>query len=230
MLEKLRNKNDSAIISYIALRRFIGILGMLLPVICILGGIIFSEISIYPSISAYYYTNMRDFFVGLLIGISFFLITYKGYELIDNVITTFIGITGFGIAAFPCYYTDSTLPVGIFQLNPDTSNIMHIICASIFFILLAVNSIFLFTLSKDKKIKKGSKKAKRNIIYISCGIIILISVITLFIINFTVDYDIIIDYNIVLIFEAVMLFVFGISWLVKGDTLFKDETKKQKSI
>lgn len=224
MLEKLRNKNKSIIISYIALRRFIGIMGMLLPVICILGGLIFSETGIQPSISAYYYTNMRDFFVGLLIGISFFLLTYKGYELIDNIITSFIGITGFGIAVFPCFFSDSPLPIGIFQVNPEISDKLHVTSALVFFILLSVNSIFLFTLSKDKKIKKDSNKAKRNLIYIICGIIILISIITLFIINFTIDYDIISRYKLVLIFETIMLFVFGISWLVKGDTLFKDES------
>ncbi|MEJ2664743.1 MAG: DUF998 domain-containing protein, partial [Spirochaetia bacterium] len=82
-----RKKNRSIIISYIALRRLIGILGMLLPFICILGGLLFAALYVEPSISDYYYTNMRDFFVGLLFGVSLFLITYKGYELIDDIVT-----------------------------------------------------------------------------------------------------------------------------------------------
>ena len=159
-----RIKNRSIIISYMSLRRLIGILGMLLPFICVLGGFLFSALCIQQSISFYYHTNMRDFFVGLLIGISFFLITYKGYELIDIIVTSSIGITGFCVAAFPCFLSKNSLPIGIFQLNPEISDNLHVISATIFFILLAINSIFLFTLSKDKN---PGVYAEINILYLT---------------------------------------------------------------
>ncbi|MHC1705386.1 MAG: hypothetical protein AB9846_15880 [Tenuifilaceae bacterium] len=59
----LNKGNNSIIISYKALRRLIGILGILLPVICIIGGFWFAKDPVQQSISLYYYTNMRDFLV-----------------------------------------------------------------------------------------------------------------------------------------------------------------------
>jgi hypothetical protein len=54
------NQNEVAIISYLAMRRMIGILGVALPIVLVIGGFIQDEIAIQPSISGYYYTNMRD--------------------------------------------------------------------------------------------------------------------------------------------------------------------------
>ena len=217
----LREKNRSIIISYLSLRRLIGILGMLLPFICVFGGLLFSDTPILSSISAYYHTNMRDFFVGLLVGVSLFLMTYKGYERIDNIVTGIIGFTGLGVAIFPCLKSiTSTETVGIFQINPVISNKIHLICAFTFFFLLAINSMFLFTLTKSNDIPKTKDKKIRNCIYISCGIIILLSLVILLIrslVGAEVEND-----KTLLIFETVMLLAFGISWLVKGKTLFKD--------
>jgi len=221
----LREKNKSIIISYLSLRRLIGILGMLLPFICVFGGLVFSDLPIRSSISSYYHTNMRDFFVGLLVGVSLFLMTYKGYEKIDNIVTGIIGLAGFGIAIFPCLKSiASTEPVGIFQLNPVISNSIHLICAFTFFFLLAINSIFLFTLTKSKNIPITKDKKIRNYIYVSCGIVILLSLAVLLIrslVSVEVEND-----KTLLVFETIMLLAFGISWLVKGKTLFKDQTEE----
>lgn len=220
-----RSRNRSIIISYISLRRLIGILGMLLPFICVLGGILISDLTIRSSISSYYHTNMRDFFVGILVGVSLFLMTYKGYERIDNIVTGIIGFTGLGVAIFPCRYSlASTEPLGIFQINPTISNKIHLVCAFTFFFLLAINSIFLFTLTKNKDIPKTKDKKIRNYIYIGCGIIILLSLVILLIrslVGAGVEND-----KTLLIFETIMLLAFGTSWLVKGRTLFKDKPKK----
>ena len=121
IVKYLDKKNDNLIISYKALRRLIGILGILLPVINILGGCLIGEEPIQQSISMYYYTNMRDFLVGLLFVVSLFLITYKGYNLIDLIVSSIIGIAGLGVAIFPCFNElFITQRVGIFQLFPDT--------------------------------------------------------------------------------------------------------------
>lgn len=222
-----RKKNKNIIISYISLRRLIGILGMLLPFICVLGGFLFSDLPVRSSISSYYHTNMRDFFVGLLVGVSLFLLTYKGYERIDNIVTSIIGLTGLGIAIFPCLNSISlTEPVGIFQISPAISNKIHLACAFIFFFLLAINSIFLFTLSKSKKIPKTRNKKIRNYIYVGCGIIILLSLLILFVrslVGAEVENS-----KTLLVFETIMLLAFGISWLVKGETLFKDKVATAK--
>lgn len=220
-----RKRNRSIIISYLSLRRLIGILGILLPFVCMFGGFLFSDLPIRSSISSYYHTNMRDFFVGLLVGVALFLITYKGYERIDNIATSIIGFAGLGIAVFPCRYSiASTQPLGIFQITPTISNKIHLVCAFTFFFLLAINSIFLFTLTKSKDIPKTRDKKIRNYIYIGCGIIILMSL-AILLIRSLVGAEVE-NSKTLLFFETIMLVAFGISWLVKGKTLFKDKPKK----
>jgi small-conductance mechanosensitive channel len=222
-----RKRNRSIIISYLTLRKLIGILGILLPFICVLGGFLFSDFPIRSSISSYYHTNMRDFFVGLLVGVSLFLLTYKGYERIDNIVTGIIGFAGLNVAIFPCLNTIApTEPVGIFQISPVLSNNIHLISAFTFFFLLAINSIFIFTLTKSKSIPKTRNKKIRNYIYIGCGVVILLSLLILFIralVGAEVENS-----KTLLVFETIMLLAFGISWLVKGETLFKDKPKNLK--
>jgi uncharacterized protein YacL len=146
--------------------------------------------------------------------------TYKGYEVIDNVLTNVTGIAGFGIAIFPCLpLIDPVNPIGFFQLNPHTSNIIHLCCAGTFFVLLAINSIFLFTLTKDIKTMTVNKK-KRNVIYIVCGIIILVMLIILVLAKLI--HGFLVYENIVFVLETIMLIAFGISWLVKGEAILKD--------
>jgi hypothetical protein len=221
----LRQKNDALIISYVALRRWIGILGILLPFICLLGGRIFSDLSMQQSISFYYHTNMRDFFVGLLIGVSLFLVTYRGYERIDSVVSTMSGIAGFGVAVFPCLSDRlSGQPLGIFQVIPPVSNAIHLVCASIFFLLLGCNSFFLFTLSKNKNAPITGSKVLRNRIYRFCGGVIFASILLLIVILAVWGPEEAHRTGVVLIFETVMLCAFGFSWLVKGETLFRDKS------
>jgi heme A synthase len=221
-----KNKNRSIVISYLSLRRLIGILGILLPFICVLGGLLISDLPIGSSISSYYHTNMRDLFVGILVGVALFLLTYKGYERIDNIVTAMSGLAALGVAIFPSRYDlVSTEPLGIFQITPTISNMIHLVCAFTFFILLAINSIFLFTLTKSKDIPKTRNKKIRNYIYIGCGVIILLSLAILLIRTLT-GAGAVENSKTLLIFETIMLLAFGTSWLVKGKALFKDKPKK----
>ncbi|HCT31174.1 MAG TPA: hypothetical protein DIW31_10700 [Bacteroidales bacterium] len=220
IVKYLQKGNKDVVISYKLLRRLIGFLGILLPLICISFGWFFGDYSIQQSISIYYYTNVRDFLVGVLFVMSLFLMTYKGAYRIDNWITTITGIAGLCIAVFPCYnHKYETIRVGLFQLYPEVSNYFHLSAAALFFLLLAINSIFLFT----RKVGVTTKqKLKRNVVYITCGIIILISFLGLVISMFVFSYEQRFENKIVLLFEAIALLAFGISWLVKGQTIIPD--------
>lgn len=219
----LKDNNPNIIISYITQRRLIGIMGILLPFICIAGGLLFSGTAIQESVSVYYYSNMRDFFVGLMSVVSIFLITYKGYETIDNMVTSLSGLAGFGVFIFPCFYSGYPIqPVGIFQLSPGISNIIHILCAAIFFLLLSINSFFLFTRSKTLPDDYTLNKIIRNRIYRCCGIIIFVSLILLLLLSLLFGQTWVEHNKIPMILEIIMLLAFGVSWLVKGETLFRD--------
>ena len=121
-----RNKKSDALsLSYITLRQLIGFLGIMLPAVCILGGFTFAGLGIQRSISFYYHTNMRDFFVGLMFGVGFFLLSYKGYARIDTILAVIMGISGIGIAAFPCMPAYQWGHIGMFMLPERTSDILH---------------------------------------------------------------------------------------------------------
>ncbi len=215
-------KKSDLVISYENLRRMIGILGMALPFACAIGGALFTHIGIQPSISDYYYTNMQDIFVGILVGVAMFLVTYKGYDKRDQYITSGAGIASVGIALLPTNIIGKPLVrVGVFDLTSKTSNIFHSIFAILFFGLLAYMSIFLFTLSNpDTSISKN--KRRRNRIYIICGCIMVAGIVGIILSMLLMPFDAMLKTKIIFYIETCMLEAFGISWLVKGKTILKD--------
>ncbi len=207
---------------YIYLKRALGIMGLLLPFVLMIGGAGFGGKAIQISVSHYYHTNMQDVLVGLLAAVSIFLITYAGYTPLDFIVTALTGIAGAGVILFPSPSDPIAplAPVGIFQIPESASGLPHLICAGAFFLLLAVNSLFLFTMT-DKK-KPGPKKELRNLIYRICGLVMLACLAALLLIVIFAG-DFLATTPIGLVFETIMLVAFGFSWLVKGDIpLFRD--------
>jgi hypothetical protein len=217
----LKDKNKSLIVSYLTLRKLIGILGILLPFVCLFGGSLIQNVRVMDSISAYYHSNIRDLLVGLLVAVSLFLMTYKGYERRDTFVATVSGIAGLGIAIFPCASrVEPSSAVGLFQLTPPVAGYLHFGSSALFFILLGINSCFLFTLGDEENWTK--RKSIRNRIYRACGFVIFASLISLLVLRIILG-DKLADTEWTFVFETVMLLAFGISWLVKGDTFFADK-------
>lgn len=183
------------------LRAMIGWLGMLLP------WLVVTLVGYFPeSISATWYTNACTVFMIILGSASFLLISYKGYERVDDVLLTCSGIAGLGICIFPCSLNNySRQEVGTFLLDMQISNIIHCICAVIFFVILAYNSIFMFTKSAGEI---TPKKRKRNIIFRVCGVGMIASFGILLLPNIHIK---------VWLMETVALFFFGISFLTKAN-------------
>lgn len=201
------------------IRNLAGFLGMILPWISLIGAIIVSNTTGVPaefwptlSISATYY--ICPALTGILTAASVVLMCYDGYSLRDNIVTTISGIFGIMIVLFPCACTVSGEMVGFFQLPVAISNTIHCASACAFFILLSINSLFLFTIGEKEPTKQ---KKIRNIIYRVCGIgmicalILMVLPVSFFAKTFVV--------------EAIALTFFGISWLVKGQVfgILKDE-------
>ncbi len=216
------DSNSGLIISYLTMRRIVGILGIGLPIIVVAGGFIQNRGFLGESVSSYYYTNMRDFLVGLLCCVGLFLISYKGYERIDHITGNISGALALGTAFFPTSNGNSgIIKVGIFQLNDNISNYLHLTFASLFFISLALISIFLFTRGESETQTK--EKKKRNLVYVVCGYVILFSILCIALYELALKNTFIATLRPTLIFETLSLMSFGISWLVKGKTLFRDK-------
>lgn len=181
------------------LRCTIGWLGMLLPwLISLLLGYIPQSISI-----TYYTQQAGPVFVIVLGAAAFLLFSYKGYDKLDDIINSLAGLMGLGICLFPTYYNMPA--VGTFQLPPLTSYSVHNVCALAFFILLAFNSIFLFT--KHGAVMTKNKK-KRNVIYIVCGIGMLLAFGMFLLPRFAIR---------LWLMETIALAFFGISFLTKAN-------------
>lgn len=206
---------DRMIISYMTLRKAVGILGMSLGFIVVLGGFFFGSGEVEGSISEYYLTNMRDIFVGVLFISGAFLLVYKGYDKVDNIITNITGISAIGVAIFPVEVTN---PNNVFNLNQSWTETLHLISAIFFFVALSYMSYFQFTKTSGELTKQ---KKKRNLVYRICAFVILGNLVIgafhmLFNFFDGVPY-------LITIIEIVMLLAFGVSWLVKGEGLLKDE-------
>ena len=187
-------------INTLRLRALIGWLGMLLPWIVVL------LIGYFPkSISATWYTNACTVFMIILGSASMLLISYKGYEKIDDILLTCAGAFGLGICLFPCSVPNINGAVGTFLIDSKTSNVIHFVCAIAFFGLLAYNSFFLFTKGSGEVTKK---KKIRNIIYRVCGVGMLASFLIILLPTFHIQ---------VWLTEAIALFFFAISFLTKAD-------------
>src|SRR6266852_8308761 len=74
------NPQDSLVLSYLGLRKAVGIIGFALPFVLAIAGP-----GIQGSISCYYYTDMRNVLVGSLCAIGVFLMSTRGYDLRDEI-------------------------------------------------------------------------------------------------------------------------------------------------
>ncbi len=221
------SRKQRVIISYLTMRRMIGVLGIALPIVVVIGGFIENGFEIQGSISGYYYTNMRDFFVGLMCIVAMFLISYQGYEKIDNMISNLSGVFALGMVLFPtAMYSGKVVKVGTFLINDNISEYIHLTFGSLFFIALAYNSIFLFT--KRHAVEPSKEKKRRNLIYRTCGVVMLASMFCIILYKVFLDDTLLSKTYPTLIFESVALLAFGVSWLIKGNTFFKDQMNQQE--
>lgn len=218
-------KSDEVEYKYINLRRAIGILGICTPFILILFDQTNGWTLPQKSISNYYFTNSRDLFVGIMLVISFFFLSYQGYDKRDNRICNFTGVFALLVAVFPDVEgTGSDISILIPFFDDWTTSAIHVISAGFFFFLLAYISCKLFCLT-DEENGPSEWKLKRNKIYKACGMIIAVSVILIGVYFglqkiSSIDLDM---YKPIFILESIAILSFGISWLIKGETIYKDK-------
>jgi hypothetical protein len=215
--------NQNLVISYLSLRKCVGILGIALPVVLVIGmSFVKSCHTIQPSISDYYYTPMGNFLVGSLCAVGLFLFSYKGYERKDLVAGKLASVFAVCVAFFPTGGPDANSACNFLHRNSDSwMSTVHDISAASFFLTLAYFSLFLFTI---KSPNPTPRKLMRNKIYKLCGYTILLCILLLFL-YFKVDSvkDALKDYQPVFVLETVALWAFGFSWLTKGEAILKDK-------
>jgi hypothetical protein len=228
----LKSDNNSLLISYLALRKAVGIIGIALPIVLVLGNWqLFHSNGIEDSISYYYYTSMRGVLVGSLWAIGIFLMSYRGYQKRDEIAGRFACIFALGVALFPTARESGTCDVvHLFRLDHGGCDAAHVIsfvhatCAALLFLTLAYFSLFLFTETHPgRKQDMTRRKRERNVVYYVCGGIILASIVGILTLHVGMHMNTWGHIPVLFTFESLAVVAFGASWLIKGEFILKDQ-------
>jgi hypothetical protein len=218
-MERTPPFDNPLVISYLTLRKVIGLLGLLLPFLVTLGAWLLFQTGPRVSLSAYYHTGMRDVLVGILFAIGFFLGSYKGYERKDNLAGNLAGVFAVGLALFPTAQAGASCG-GTCRI----SNYLHDGFAALLFLTLAYFSLGLFT-KTDRTRKATPQKLQRNVVYRACGVTILacIALIPGRLLLPAGLFAAVEEHSPILWLEALAVLAFGVSWLTKGEAILQDE-------
>lgn len=206
---------DPRDLSYLALRKAVGIVALLLPfAIAIPWGVIHH--TILTSISICYYTGMRNLFVGSLCAIAIIMLCTRGYDWKDEVADIFSGICAIGVAFFP------TAPDISPSHRQNVIGAIHYTFAALLFLTLAFFCLYLFTMSAHGR-AVTSQKIQRNKVYMISGIVILVSLAALATLTLLFHRQYVFAQVAPgICFETTSLLAFGVAWLVKGEAILRD--------
>lgn len=218
-MQHSENDSRSLVLSYLTLRKAIGVLGISLPFVLSLGALLIFKVRVPETISDFYYTGMGDVFVGTLCAIGVFLLSYKGYEKEDDFAGDLACVFAIGVALFP------TTPAGDPETLEKTIGAAHLVFAALFFFTLAYFSLCLFT-KTDLTKTPTPRKIRRNQVYKVCGYTIVASIVLIVLYAFLSEdiKDVLSTCNPVFWLESVAVVAFGMSWLIKGEAILRDQT------
>jgi len=203
--------------SYLTQRLLIGVLAVQLPVVVVIVNWLMGY-GAEASVSGYYYTPMRNIFVGTLCAIGVFLISYDGYDLADRLITDLAGLCIICISFFP------TVPGPASTGHQVIIGDIHLGFAGGAFAAIAVMS---FRFAKREPTPAGlplwdrvkyalgftspglsSTPAWELLVYRLAGLVIVLGIVAAYLLS-SIEYSL-------LVIEWVMLSSFGAAWFVKG--------------
>ena len=214
--ERPESPSGQLVISYLTLRKIVGVLGTSLPLVLIVGAWVIFGTGGQSSISDYYHTGMGDVFVGTLCVIGFFLLSYRGYEPIDNIAGNLACVFCVGVALFP------TTPEVITSGTDKVVGLVHLIFAALFFTTLIFFSLFLFTRTGPGQPTR--RKLQRNRVYRACGFVMGGCIVGILVFYLLPDRaaTALEGFSPVFWLEGAAVIAFGVSWLVKGEAILSD--------
>ncbi|PHQ96695.1 MAG: hypothetical protein COB40_07410 [Marinosulfonomonas sp.] len=220
---KQKDKNE-LVTSYLEVRRFIGFIGISLPVFLILFSLIADRSGPKESISAYFYSGGREILVGSLFAIGVFLFSYKGFDKdlrkpTDKVVSRLAAVGAVGIAFSPMDWAKSGSeiePVCTWlqcTLSGDITKNLHAVFAVMFF-----GSLATFCLINFQRCEEGTTpnedKQFRNFLFRILGYVIVVCTVA-----FIAGSLIPIPGTFVFWAETIAIIAFGLSWIIKGEAI-----------
>ncbi len=203
--------------SYLIMRIFVGALGVALPILLVLGDGVVFNLDPFPrdSLSAYYYSGVRELFVGTLCAIAVFLITYKVADrTLDNTLSILAGLAALTVALFP-----TGLPEQLQNLTPLQEGLsegaveaVHFTAAAVFILSLGVICYF-FGVREGARAPRPKKRSPKfwRLYHWSCAGAIAVAVLWIAVTQVVEG-----PRTSLLIGETVSVWAFGASWLMKG--------------
>jgi hypothetical protein len=195
-------KRGGSTFDYRILRLLVGGIAFAIPIVVI--GLAYPNA--LESISASYYTNARDAFVGMLFVVAAFLIAYRGHTASEGSASSAGALAAVVVATFPT----STIE------KPDLpSGLVHYVAAAALFLILVY---FCFVFWKRTHNSERKVERRRARIYAVCGIVMLASIISIATAKWFLGQTMK-GLQVTFWGETIALLAFGIAWIVAGKTL-----------
>ncbi len=194
--------DQNILFDYRALRLLLGSIMFALPLL-----VIWISSTPLPSISASYYTEARDVFVGSLFIVAALLAAYNGRTIHEEV------ISNIGAVAAICVALSPTSCDGC---PNDTKAIVHYAAAVVLF---SVTVYFCFVPFQRKKPDELAKRSIRKIIYWVCGSLIIVSMVSIGAAEFALSEVTMKSLAVTFWGEFLALWAFGVAWIVASKVL-----------
>lgn len=195
----MRFQHTNPIFDYKALRLMLGIIALALPFLVTA----IAQMPL-PSISASYFTEARDEFVGLLFVVGGLMLAYNGHTNREAIAAKVAAICAILIALFP-----TAKACG----DPSQTATIHTAAAVLMFSILAWFCLVPF---RENTKGQGGKKGRRAKLYFICGSVIVAAMAVALIGKLLLTCQQAADLDLVYWVEAIGLGAFGVAWIVAG--------------
>ncbi|MBI5846339.1 MAG: hypothetical protein HZB31_00020 [Nitrospirae bacterium] len=189
----------TSVFDYRALRLLMGLIAFSLPIVVSL---------IAPerltSISASYYSNARDVFVGLLFVVGSFLFAYNGHTESESASSKVASIAAVFVAI---------CPTSCDGCPRSFNSLIHYVAAAVLFSILAY---FCFIPFRQDIKGLGGKKARRSGIYLISGVTMIGCMVVISTAHFLLSPETMDRFRITYYGEAIALMAFGVAWIASG--------------
>ena len=206
--------------SFLWMRIWIGILGVVMPLWLVFEDKLAFDGDPFPrdSLSGYYYSGMRDVFVGTICAIGVFLFTYKISERnLDNVASFLAGLAAAFVALCPTGPPESVSTLTPLQewWGETTVKVIHFVAAGVFIGCLALLTYF-FGVREGKRPRRPGRRSPKfwQWYHWACTSAMVLAILWI-VVTMAVGWP----PKALLAGEWLAVWAFGASWFMKGAEL-----------
>ena len=218
----MSTQGHSRVFDYRTLRLLIGVIAMIMPWMV---WFLTTDPHLQSISASYYYDRSRNIFVGFLFIVGAFLLAYKGHTIRQGRLSVCAAFAAFCIALFP---------TSCDGCDVSYVSVIHYLAAGILFSILSAFCFVFFRtdikrtegINTCKGVPQTSKQKLRSGIYLVCGWVMVLSIITMLVFLIPALKHLKFILQVTFWGELIALSAFGIAWFTAGKLWFladKDE-------